>query len=125
MKSESRSKRWNAGKAAEILDRADASGLSDNAFAKEIGITGQRICWWREKLGRRRAQVGQRRPKGGTAFVEVRADKERAPAGPPQEAGPTRSVEIRLENGRSVVVSESVSLGLLQGLLVAVEGGRC
>lgn len=125
MATESRNKRWNAGEAAEILDRADASGLSDSAFAKEAGITGQRVYWWREKLGRRRARVGQRSPKGGPAFVEVRAKKKRARAMPPQVADPTRSVEIRLENGRSLVVSESVSLGLLEGLLVAVEGGQC
>ena len=125
MASKTRRKRWSADAAAEILDRADASGLSDNAFAKEAGITGQRVYWWREKLGRRRVRGGQRSPKRGPAFVEVLAKKKGAPAMPPQAADPTRSVEIRLENCRSLVVSESVSLGLLQGLLVAVEGGRC
>ena len=110
-----------------MLDRADASGLSDSAFARKTGITGQRVSWWREKLGRRRPRgERQRRSKAAQGFVEVRAKKtKKGVAAVPAATGGAREVEIRLVNGRSVLVPESVDLNLLERLLAAVEGRRC
>ena len=127
MEPKSQNKRWSADEATKVLDRADASGLSDLAFARKTGITGQRVSWWREKLGRRRGRGGRpRKSKAPEGFVEVQAKKtkERVEAAA-AAAGGTRDVEIRLVNGRSVVVAESMDLGLLERLLVAVEGRRC
>lgn len=122
-----RSKQWSAAEAARILDRADGSGLSDAAFARKAGVTGQRLSWWREKLGRRRPRGGGRAtaPTAPTAFVEVRAKRAPMTGGSPGPRAGAREIEIRLTNGRSVLVPESVDVERLGHLLAAAEGQPC
>ena len=127
MAKKSRNERWSAAEAARLLDRADASGLSDSAFGAKTGVTGQRLSWWRGKLGRRRTRVpGGRAAKAAPqTFVEVRARNKGGRAEAPQDRAHAEAVEIRLVNGRSVLVPESVDLERLGQLLVAVEGRPC
>lgn len=41
---------WSEAEAREALAALDASGLSRAAFAREHGISAQRLRWWRARL---------------------------------------------------------------------------
>jgi hypothetical protein len=105
--------RWTAAYAGKLLDRADQAE-SDNAYAVSRGIHGQRISWWRKRLGRPRRAMAARAASAGVAFVEVRAKK---PA-------PSTFIEVVLGNGRQVRVSDQVDPGVLARIADALEG-RC
>jgi transposase-like protein len=45
--------RWSASEAEEILASLEKSGQSVAAFARERGVTPQRLYWWRDRLRRR------------------------------------------------------------------------
>ena len=107
-----------------MLDRADASGLSDSAFAQKAGVTGQRLSWWRQQLGRRRPR-GEGQVEGTPAFVELRAQRALTGITSRSSATAANEIEIRLVNGRSVLVPESVDLERLGPLLAAAEGRAC
>lgn len=110
MAKEKTPKRWTSDYAEHVVDRADASGLSDTAFGKREGIDPQRISWWRKRLGRPRPPLARQ-----TGFIEVRAAAATA----------SSEVEIRLRNGRSVVVPCTIDPDRLSRLLDAVEQGSC
>jgi len=104
-------KRWGHAEARAVLKRAEQSGMNDREFAKREGLDPQRIWWWRRRLGCPRMKAEE------VAFVEVRS-KDEAPQ-PPQV------LEVRLGNGRSVLVPLSVEPTKLAELLDAIEGERC
>lgn len=43
--------RWSESEAEEILSLLERSGQSIAAFAREQGLTPQRLYWWRNRLG--------------------------------------------------------------------------
>jgi transposase len=43
--------RWSESEAQEILALLQRSGQSVAAFAREQGLTPQRLYWWRKRLG--------------------------------------------------------------------------
>lgn len=45
--------RWTEDDARVALDAWKRSGLGAHAFAREHGITGQRLYWWRDRLAAR------------------------------------------------------------------------
>ena len=119
-----RSKQWSASEAGRILDQADASGVSDAEFCRKLGVSSQRLSWWRLKLGRRRRK-GSAKPSAAPAFVELqaRAVPKVATRRPSRTADAIFS--IYLANGRSVDVPESVDIEWLGRLLAVVEGRTC
>ena len=42
--------RWNEEYARQVLGRASKSGKSDSEMARELGVSPQRIHWWRRRL---------------------------------------------------------------------------
>ena len=46
-----REQRWTTKDARRVLAACDGSGLSVAAFAREHGLKGQRLSWWRKRLG--------------------------------------------------------------------------
>ena len=119
-------KRWTRSDAAGILDDVDRSGLSDTAFAKRHAIDRQRLTQWRARLGRphsqgrvarRKKTQGKRLPavKSPPQFMEVRLASVAA----------STTVEIRLRNGRAVVVNAGIQDEALAQLLDLVERERC
>ena len=44
-------KQWRADEAREALRAWQASGLSMGAFARQEGMSAQRLSWWRKRLG--------------------------------------------------------------------------
>jgi hypothetical protein len=123
MAKKAKSKHWSEAEAARILDEADASGLSDTAYGPKAGVTSQRLSWWRQRLGRRRPRSGAKVLPVST-FVEVRV-REKAAVPEIGQARERREIEIRLANGRSVVVPASLDLELLGRLLATVDATRC
>ena len=108
-----RNKRWTAAYAGRVLDRADRA-KSDNAYAAAQGLNGQRLSWWRKRLGHPRGAAAPRTARRGVAFVEVAAKR---PA-------PTITVEVLLTNGRQVRVSDQVDPAVLARIANALEE-RC
>ena len=106
-------KRWTAAHADKILDRADRA-KSDNAYAAAQGLNGQRLSWWRKRLGRPRGAAAPRTARGGVAFVEVAAKRPVLAI----------TVEVLLTNGRQVRVSDQVEPAVLARIADALED-RC
>lgn len=46
-----REQRWTPKDARRVLAACDGSGLSVAAFAREHRLNGQRLSWWRKRLG--------------------------------------------------------------------------
>lgn len=48
-------KHWDAALAREVLADFEASGMSLTAFARSMGVSLQRLSWWRKRLERESA----------------------------------------------------------------------
>lgn len=107
------SKRWTATQAQQVLEELERSGLSDRAFARQKGLDSQRLWWWRRRLE-------QTRQDAAVAFVEV---KPTAVMGVSPER--VDVVEVRLLNGRVVMVPAVIEPMVLVRLLDAIEGRSC
>lgn len=75
--------RWTEDDARVALDAWKRSGVGAHAFAREHGITAQRLYWWRDRLAVRPlvslvpgkiVDVVDRRDDGDGARVTVRVD---------------------------------------------------
>lgn len=107
------SKRWSTTEAQRLLAELDRSGLSDRAFAKKKGFDPQRLWWWRKRLE-------QPRRSETVTFVEVK------PKTVASEAVTSEMVlEVRLLNGRVVMVPSLIEPMVLVRLLDAIEGRSC
>jgi hypothetical protein len=107
------SKRWTVTQAEQVLAELERSGLSDRAFARQKGIDSQRLWWWRRRLE-------QTRQDESVAFVEV---KPKMVMGMPPER--VDVLEVRLLNGRVVMVPTVIEPRVLVRLLDAIEGRSC
>ena len=104
------SKPWSKAEASALLDEVDASGLKDFAYGTRHGISGQKIWWWRRRLGRGRVL------QPSADFVEVKA----------LEVAPVEErIEVELQNGRRVWVPLSAPPERVARLLEAIEGRLC
>jgi hypothetical protein len=107
------SKRWSATEAQQLLAELDRSGLSDRAFAKKRGFDPQRLWWWRKRLE-------QPPRREAVTFVEV---KPKTPTSEREESEVV--LEVRLLNGRVVMVPSMIEPMVLVRLLDAIEGRSC
>jgi hypothetical protein len=107
------SKRWSATEAQRVLEEQRRSGLSDRAFARKKGLDPQRLWWWRKRL---------EGSQGGEAveFVEVKPKARTSEA-----ATSDTMLEVRLVNGRVVMVPAMLEPKVLARLLDAIEGRSC
>jgi hypothetical protein len=96
----------------QLLRRWRTSGLSLSAFAREEGISRDRLQYWQRKLTR---QLGQRAAgRGSSALVPVRL------VGGPSEA----ALEVVLAGGDRVLLRAAVPLDLVEGV-ISVLRQRC
>jgi transposase-like protein len=93
--------RWSAEDARAVLAALAKSGLSLAAFARDTGISEQRLYFWRNRL-----EAGA--DAAPPPFVEVRH-------------GGTEVVEIALRSGRSVRVPAAIDGAVLRRLIDALE----
>jgi transposase-like protein len=62
--------RWTREDGVRMAESLERSGLSVAKFARERGVTAQRVYWWLERLGRRGRTSRTAERKG--SFVPVR-----------------------------------------------------
>jgi transposase-like protein len=108
---------WSASKAKRVLAAAERSGLSLEAFAREQGVTPQRLYWWRKRLREQREAATENKTtalvptRPAMSFVELAVEPE-------QRA----SIEIVLGNGRIVRVPPAFDDDTLSRVLAIVDG---
>jgi transposase-like protein len=73
---QARTTRWREADARSALDAWKRSGQSAHAFAREHGITAQRLYWWRDRLSTR--QLKSLVP-GEVVGIGAEADRAGAP----------------------------------------------
>ena len=95
---EKRWERWTADKARSELKALDASGKPIAAFARERGISVQRLSWWRKRLGKSRVPAPEL--EGLARFVPAVV---KAPIGPLFSA---TAVTVHLPGGAVLEISE-------------------
>jgi hypothetical protein len=94
-----------------LVSEQEQSGQSVAAFCRERGLPGTQFFYWKRRL--REAVKPQ--------FVEVQLAK---PDGKPRgQAGAAQStpIEVRLRNGRSLLVAPEFEASHLRALLAVVE----
>ena len=106
--------RWNEQQAREVLAEADASGMTDQEFARRRGIPASRLKRWRAKLSRRSARRATPR------FAEVVGRAARQGTGLADSR-----IEVILANGRRVLLPPDVRPERLSALLQALETPGC
>lgn len=104
---------WTEAYAREAIARGDRRGLSTAALARELGVSAQRIYWWRKRLAE--AEAPERTP-----FVEVAVVQPQ-----PEQAQPGQPFAVQTQSGRRVVVWPGFDAGELARLLAVVEGLPC
>ena len=80
------------------------------AFCRKRRLCAGHFYWWKKRLGE----------AAETQFVEVKLP---SPAATPAAAAGDSRVEVRLGNGRSLLVGPGFDAEHVQALLAAVEGG--
>ncbi len=119
MTQQERSKRARQ-KWQRLVSEQARSGQGVAAFCREQRLCIPHFYWWKKRL----RESSLEKPAGAGRFVEVKLAAngsgvvDRAPE--PHGSDDAR-VEIRLRNGRSVVVGREFDAGHLQALLAVVE----
>ena len=80
------------------------------AFCRKRGHCAGHLYWWKKRL----------REAAETQFVEVKLP---SPTAIPAAAAGDSRVEVRLRNGRSLLVGPGFDTEHVRALLAAVEGG--
>ena len=88
----------------QIISEQPASGLSIAAYCRQRGVPEASFFTWRRKL------------RDTARFAEVKIASE--------PASESRGIEIRLPNGRCVLVRAGFDRHTLLDLLAALEAGR-
>src|SRR5260370_15581549 len=90
-----------------LISEQRRSGKSVAAFCREQKLRASHFYWWKKRL-----------PENTTArFVEVQVAE--SPANLPGDS----RIEVRLENGRSLMVGRGFDPKHVRALLAVVEGG--
>jgi len=84
--------------------RAECGGVLPGAL-----VVRAAVYWWKKRL----RETARAKPAGVGRFMVVNVAAPDAPGG--------AQIEIRLRNGRSLVVGQGFDAGHLQALLAAVE----
>lgn len=100
--------RWTKSQARQVLARAAKQGLSTTELARELGVSPQRIYWWRNRL-----QQAAEPPHAG--FVEVTL------APPPS----SRPFTVHTVSGCRIEVWPGFDQTELSRLVAALEPDRC
>ena len=88
-------------------------GKNMSEMAREVGVTPQRIWWWRKRLQSKKQPERVSKPR----FVEVTA--------PNRPEARKRAFAIHTPNGQTVEVWPGFDAGELHRLLVVVKEAAC
>ena len=97
---------------ARLIRDQEASGQSVREFAGERRLSAATLYWWRSKLGRR-----------GDGRGAVRLAKVTIVGGRPNESLNSPRIEVRLSNGRRLLLAPGFDVEVVRALVVALE--RC
>ncbi len=111
--------KWSEIEARGVLEAWQRSGLPLETFAKERGIVGQRLRWWRLKLAAAEATTGTSKPLATTtrktpAVLPVRVTSEVARRGEP--------VTVLLRTGHMLKVSHGFDESAFARVVALLEG---
>lgn len=104
-----------------MLTALDASGLSTGRFAREYGLTSQRIYWWRSRLGGARIRQATDSPAARLLPVHVVSK----PTATPVEAGLGDTLEIVLGSAVVIRVRRGFDGALLRQVVCVLEDSAC
>ena len=94
---------------SRLIEEAQASELSQKAFAQHKGISPTTLSWWKSRLRR------EAREQAGLVAVDVVED---APAG-------AAAFRVELAHHRTVVVPVAFDAAALRRLVAALEVAAC
>jgi hypothetical protein len=94
-----------AWKRQELISEQPRSGQSVAAFCRERNLCAPQFYWWKKRL----------RENPAARFVEVQVTESATSA-----QGDSR-IEVRLQNGRSLMVGRDFDPGHVRALLAVVE----
>jgi hypothetical protein len=102
----------------KLVSEQVQNGQSVAAFCRERRLCAPHFFAWKKRL---RETAAPRQPQGGEAaqFVEVKL----VAAAPAASLASDSRVEIRLQNGRSLLVGAGFDAQHLQALLAVAESG--
>ena len=96
----------------DLVSEQEQSGQSVAAFCRDRELAGSQFIYWKRRL----------REAGGAPFVELQLAQPGAEARVQARAlGSCTSIEVRLRNGRSLMVAASFDARHLRALLAVVE----
>ena len=112
--------KWSEVEARGVLEAWKRSGLQLETFAKQRGIVGQRLRWWRLKLAAAQATAGVTKPLASAtrqlpAVLPVRVTSEVARRGEP--------VTVLLRTGHMLKVSHGFDESAFARVVALLEGG--
>ena len=92
-----------------LVEEAQASELTQKAFAQQRGLSPTTLSWWTSRLRR------EARERSALVAVDVVDD------------APACAVDLRVElaGGRTVVVPAAFDAAALRRLVAALEAGAC
>ena len=103
---------WTEAEARVVLQAQESSGQSLTQFARQHGLTPQRLRWWKGRLGQ---------PGAALTFLPVQVAAPQ-PAQQPVAPGPGALMEVVLATGRRVRVAPGFDEAALLRLVRALEG---
>lgn len=114
--------RRSAAQWGEMISGWEASGLSADVFAKQHGVPGSTLRWWKTELARRARHEDPRRPPKSPAPAVALARVVR-PGEVSALPAPSTGVTV-LAGGARVVVERGFDRVLLREVLRALEDAR-
>jgi hypothetical protein len=95
----------------DLVSEQEQSGQSVAAFCRDRELAGSQFIYWKRRL----------REAGGARFVEVQLAQPGAEPRVQGRALGSSTIEVRLRNGRSLMVAASFDARHLRALLAVVE----
>ncbi len=95
----------------DLISEQEQSGQSVAAFCRDRELAGSQFTYWERRL----------REAGGAPFVEVQLARPGVEPREPARALGSTTIEVRLRNGRSLMVAASFDARHLRALLAVVE----
>lgn len=105
-------KKWSESEARQVLARIERERISVAEMARRLGVTPQRIYWWRQRLSEEAVEA-----QSGSGFVEVTVPRTVA-------ENPSGFV-LHARNGRIIELQPGFDGEELARLLSVVEAVPC
>ena len=119
-------RRKSAGQWGELVSLWEASGLTADVFAREHGVVGSTLRWWRTELARRAGKAPRRRSPKRPALTMAREVALARVVRPGEGRGPAGGgggVAV-LAGGARIVVEHGFDGRLLRDVVRALEEAR-